>query len=492
MNDMTFTKESACLDKGRTRLEIVEAIRQLVPPGSPEPRDPALLTQLQRLTRTLINEYKSAGRLSVDPFAQVAERQLQLCKKQAVELLSKKTVLVTGGLGCVGRNLIPQLLALGARRVISVDRKLASPTRDKVVLYQADLCSLRNLMGIFEVEKPTIVFHLAAQRSPGIAEYQVNRTIRSNVFGTQNLIQCCEKYNVTHCVYSSTGKASRYFTTEVYAASKKVAEWQFDYAARTGRTIYGMVRFTHILENSNVRQHIRRRVAQGRPVTIHGPDRTISPQNVGEAVDLLVDGLVFSEPGCLKMAVVRNLVWPVEVLEAALWEILASAKPSSLYFDGLPDGYNEPSFRGEIDWDRKQDLNVLINVLESRTILNDPTDDIIITKLAPFSDRTLHGHLSSLKRALRSPSSDLKSHLAQAIRAVATSQLQTTQPTLLLKIIKWGLEPRYLQSNGLSIQDFAEVSKMLATSLVGQITQESQLALISRLFLKSSPVLPPG
>jgi hypothetical protein len=66
---------------------------------------------------------------------------------------------------------------------------------------------------------------------------------------------------VQQCVFSSTGKASRYFTAEVYAASKKIAEWQFAQAVQQGKVTYSMVRFTHTLDNSLVAQQIDERVA---------------------------------------------------------------------------------------------------------------------------------------------------------------------------------------------------------------------------------------
>jgi FlaA1/EpsC-like NDP-sugar epimerase len=62
------------------------------------------------------------------------------------------------------------------------------------------------------------------------------------------VIQLCETYGVQQCIFSSTGKASRYFTNDVYAGSKKLAEWLFAQAAQQGRVKYGMVRFTHIIE----------------------------------------------------------------------------------------------------------------------------------------------------------------------------------------------------------------------------------------------------
>ena len=89
------------------------------------------------------------------------------------------------------------------------------------------LYSITSESAVFEVEKPVIVFHLAAQRQPGLAEIKIRETVTTSLLACKHVIQLCEEYGVEHCIFSSTGKTSRYFTTRVYAASKKFAEWQF-------------------------------------------------------------------------------------------------------------------------------------------------------------------------------------------------------------------------------------------------------------------------
>ena len=64
-----------------------------------------------------------------------------------------------------------------------------------------------------------------------------------------NIIQLCEANGVEACIFSSTGKASRYFTPDIYAASKKIAEWLFSDRSQPRNCQYGIVRFTHVVEN---------------------------------------------------------------------------------------------------------------------------------------------------------------------------------------------------------------------------------------------------
>ena len=147
-----------------------------------------------------------------------------------------KTILITGREGCVGSFSIKKLLDLGANKIISADNarchnpeeNLPLFTREgAVTFYAVDIRNFEALKHIFEVEKPAIVFHLAAQRQPGLAEIKIRETVTTSLLGCKHIIQLCAEYSVEHCIFSSTGKESRYFTTEVYAASKKFAEWQF-------------------------------------------------------------------------------------------------------------------------------------------------------------------------------------------------------------------------------------------------------------------------
>jgi FlaA1/EpsC-like NDP-sugar epimerase len=254
------------------KAEVIKRLQELVPPGSPEPHDPEVLAQLKTLTVELIEAYKAEGQLEDDPFADVRDRTIHLYTSEVSEKLKGKVALVTGGEGCVGSDLVEKLVELGVKHVISVDNARCGyslepkPTAEKqasVTRYAADVRNYDALNSIFDAEKPEIVFHLAAQRQPGLAEKKVRETISTSLLGTENIINLCEKYGVEQCVFSSTGKASRYFTAEVYAASKKIAEWQFAQAVQQGKVTYAMVRFTHTLDNSLVSFKLTRKLKSG-------------------------------------------------------------------------------------------------------------------------------------------------------------------------------------------------------------------------------------
>lgn len=438
-----------------SKTAIVEAIQALVPPGSPEPQDPKTIATLQDLTFKLIEAYQADGILHSDPFEEVWKRSIHLYELEVRDRLAGKTVLVTGGEGCVGQALIQKLARLGVSKIVSVDKarcsigaetETAIAMKIPVLYYAVDIRDLTELNSVFQAEKPEIVFHLAAQRLPWLAEREIRETVTSNIFGSQNIIELCDRHHVQQCIYSSTGKASRYFTTEVYAASKKMSEWQFAQAAQSSQTAYSMVRFTHMLDNSSFCDHFDNKIQQNKIVKVHAPHRYIVGQTVGEALHLLLNALVLVQPNRLQFFLCRNLGWPVETLEVALHKILHCDKEIPLYFQGLVVGYEEPFFRGQVDWSLPTQINTLINVIEDQWRSIDASGDLIVSTVAPFSQFALAKHLLLLRSLSDNPQTseaDLKQSLSEATKEIAASTFAQTPPDLLLKIWKWGFDPNY-------------------------------------------------
>ncbi|MBD1909618.1 MULTISPECIES: polysaccharide biosynthesis protein [unclassified Leptolyngbya] len=443
------------------KADVIAKIQALVPIGAPEPTDPDLLQQLRDLTQRLIRAYKNEGCLQGDPFYDAWTRNIHLYEDDARLELKDKRVLITGGEGYVGRHLLEAVARLGAARIVSVDKERCSDATTEVkpldegvmgdtaiAHYAVDMRDATSLEQVFAAEKPEVVFHLAAQRLPGLAEVQIHETVTSNIFGTRNLIRMCEAYGVKKCVFSSTGKASRYYTAEVYAASKKLCEWQFAHASEHGTVTYAMVRFTHMLNNSSFCEQFDTKISQNRPINVHAPNRFIVGQNIGEAVHLLLNALVFAEPKKLKFVLCRNLGWPTETLEVALHKILESGKDLCIYFQGILPGYEEPLFRGQIDWDNPSELNTLINAAEILSRHYDPVGHMLVAELTPFCYDTLFDQLAQIEASTLDPAlpqAEIKKVTGEAVLAIATTSFANVPPEVIIKILKWGMNPQYFQ-----------------------------------------------
>jgi dTDP-4-dehydrorhamnose reductase len=488
-----------CLPAILSKSELLQRIQDLVPPGSSEPQDPQLIDVLKDLTQKLIVAYQADGSLQEDPFAEVWSRSIHLYEPEVRQRLVNQVVLVTGGEGCVGNCLIEKLIALGAKRVISVDKvrcvkgeAIVPVTTVKsgveLIQYAVDIRDDQAIDEVFVTEKPDIVFHLAAQRLPWLAEIQIWETVTSNILGTQNIIRACEAHHVKHCIVSSTGKASRYLTGEVYAASKKMMEWQLAQVAQNSTVTYGMVRFTHMLDNSSFCEVYEDKIRQNKPVNVHAPYRYIVGQNLTEATHLLLNALIFSEPKRLKFLLCRNLGWPMETLEVALYKILHSGQANYIYFQGVTVGYEESFFRGQVDWRNPSEINTLINVIECQTKEIDPSGYMIMAEVPAFSEDLLNQHMSQLTELLDCPNlpeAEIKQGLAQAVSSISGSTCAQAPAEILLKILQWGMEVNHLKADGTAAAAFQGILELLVKGLYESLkrtdrhSSESQTMLLS-------------
>src|SRR3989338_4333859 len=103
-------------------------------------------------------------------------------------------ILVTGGAGFIGSNLVDRLIELGYN-VIVVDNLLTGSKENvnsKAVFYEMDIRNKEELDKIFEKHLPEYVFHLAAGYLVQSIE-NPQRDAEINIIGTINLIQLCLK-----------------------------------------------------------------------------------------------------------------------------------------------------------------------------------------------------------------------------------------------------------------------------------------------------------
>ncbi len=117
-------------------------------------------------------------------------------------------VLVTGGAGFIGSNIVDLLIGNGYN--ISVIDNLYTGKKENLNknarFYRRDIRN-RNLKEVFKKEKPEFVIHLAAQvnvrKSMSDPEFDAD----VNIMGTINLLECCKNFNIEKIVYASSGGA---------------------------------------------------------------------------------------------------------------------------------------------------------------------------------------------------------------------------------------------------------------------------------------------
>jgi UDP-glucose 4-epimerase len=116
-------------------------------------------------------------------------------------------VVVTGGAGFIGSNIVDTLLEMGMVPIVIDDLSTgkAENVNPDAIMYEQDTRDVKGLEKIFSEHKPDYVLHLAAQIS-------VSRSVREplydedvNVKGTLNILEMCHKYDVKKIVFTSSG-----------------------------------------------------------------------------------------------------------------------------------------------------------------------------------------------------------------------------------------------------------------------------------------------
>jgi len=203
----------------KTVSEIIASMRAVAPPGEPR-LDDDVLAELRALTQALIAARTGAAEEHAR-FLAIAERGLCLPEAGLAGRLRDATVLVTGGTGCIGSTLMAQLAARCSGRLVSVSRGVTGdwPRQPSAEYRYADVRNRPAIEALIAEIRPDLVFHVAAQRDPGLAEIEVHRTVSTNVLGTRTVLTAAAEAGVPQVVCASTGKALRPYSPDMYTAS---------------------------------------------------------------------------------------------------------------------------------------------------------------------------------------------------------------------------------------------------------------------------------
>lgn len=151
-------------------------------------------------------------------------------------------ILVTGGAGFIGSELVRQIIQSGYRPVVIDKLTYAGDlTRLKAVrgmyrFFKVDICDKDKVELVFKKEKPQIVIHFAAESHVDRSIVDASNFIETNVKGTQVLLDLSRKFNVKRFIHMSTDevygdiKKGMFFesspikASSPYAASKAAAD----------------------------------------------------------------------------------------------------------------------------------------------------------------------------------------------------------------------------------------------------------------------------
>jgi nucleoside-diphosphate-sugar epimerase len=356
-----------------TAEKIVAAMRAAVPEGS-QCLSGAEVQCLRDLTQALLAS-KPDALAEYHRFLAIAERAISLRDSALETWLPSRVVLVTGGTGCIGSALMAQLAAWSPRRLVSVSRGYTQGPRLGGAEYaHVDIRDPRRLTAVFQEVHPDVVFHVAAQRDPGLAESQVHRTATTNVIGTRNVIAAAAVAGVPRLISASTGKALRPYSPDIYTASKRAGEWLLSRAAVNGAMSCSAARFTHLVDNSIIHARLLE-WCEGRVIRLHDPDIAFYAQSALEAAQLLLVAGAGAGAGALRVHAITDLGLPVSLLDVALGVIARTGSDTPIYFSGHDRGYEAQPFPGLYDPLTAGDVSPLLNAFEAASAETSPCRD---------------------------------------------------------------------------------------------------------------------
>lgn len=237
-----------------------------------------------------------------------------------------KNILVTGGAGSIGSEIVNQVAHFSPALIVIFDQA-ETPLYDielemkekfphiafKFIL--GDISNRSRLESVFSEYNFSMVYHAAAYKHVPLTEENPHEAIFANVQGTKNVALLSSKFKVNRFVMVSTDKAVN--PTNVMGASKRVAELfvQALQNCSDNTTKFITTRFGNVLgSNGSVIPHFRKQIEKGGPVTITHPDIVRYFMTIPEACELVLQAGVMGKGGEI---FVFDMGEPVKILNLA-------------------------------------------------------------------------------------------------------------------------------------------------------------------------------
>lgn len=252
--------------------------------------------------------------------------EVNLNLAEIASYLEDKTVLVTGGGGSIGSELCRQIARFNPKKLVILDiyennaydiqKELYAQYGDSLAL-EVLIASVRDRDTIFDIVgrlKPNVIFHAAAHKHVPLMEDSPKEAIKNNVFGTMNLAEAANDFNVERFVLISTDKAVN--PTNVMGASKRMCEMIVNGLGKTSKTKFTAVRFGNVLgSNGSVIPLFKKQISEGGPVTLTHMEIIRYFMTIQEASQLVIQAGAIAKGG---EVFVLDMGEPVKIYDLAV------------------------------------------------------------------------------------------------------------------------------------------------------------------------------
>lgn len=208
---------------------------------------------------------------------------------------NNKIILVTGGTGSIGSEIVKKILQFNPEAVRVLDNnetglfELEQELNSKKIrTFLGDIRDEERLRRAFD--GVDIIFHAAALKHVPLCEYNPFDAVKTNVIGTQNVLNAALDMNVEKVIVISTDKTVN--PINVMGATKLLAEKltiSANYYTGDKKTVFSCVRFGNVLDSrGSVVPVFKNQIKNGGPVTITDPEMTRFVMGIPQAVGLIL------------------------------------------------------------------------------------------------------------------------------------------------------------------------------------------------------------
>ncbi len=267
-------------------------------------------------------QISSIRRINIEDL--LAREPIVLDNNELAELITGRTVAVTGGGGSIGSELCRQIAKYRPKRLVIIDiyennaydlqNELKSnyPKLNMEVLI-ASVRDKERIDEIFAAYKPAIVFHAAAHKHVPLMEDSPAEAIKNNVFGTYNVARSAIEHDVERFVMISTDKAVN--PTNVMGATKRMCEMIVQSMQGKSNTDFVAVRFGNVLgSNGSVIPLFKKQIEKGGPITLTDKRIIRYFMTIPEAAQLVLQAASYAEGGEI---FVLDMGEPVKIYDLA-------------------------------------------------------------------------------------------------------------------------------------------------------------------------------
>jgi FlaA1/EpsC-like NDP-sugar epimerase len=278
--------------------------------------------------------------------------------KNIERFIKGKRVLVTGGCGSIGSEIVRQLVKFKASSIIVYDnaesplfyleQEISKIGKDVHIRYIiGDVRDRGRLDEIFESFKPNVVYHAAAYKHVPMMESNPIESIKTNILGTKNVADISCFHAVETFVMVSTDKAVN--PTNIMGATKRIAEIYTQFLNKNYSTSFITTRFGNVLgSQGSVVPTFVDQILRGGPVSVTHLDVIRYFMTIPEACQLVLQASSLGNGGEIFLFDMGN---PVKIYDLAQKLINILDKPNTeIKIIGLRPGeklYEELLCNGE-------------------------------------------------------------------------------------------------------------------------------------------------